>query len=216
MEKFDYKKEYKDLYMPSNKKPVLVNVPAMNFILVDGRGDPNNNPEFQKAVEALYSISFTIKMSPKKGTVPDGYFDYVVPPLEGLWWLEGDKEFSFNERDNWRYSLMIRQPEFVTRGMVERTISELKTKKGNEKLDNVRFEEFNEGLCVQMMHIGPYSTEPETIEKMDNFIIEKGYVKTIGAGGKHHEIYLSDPRRTKPEKQKTVLRVPVRFSQKSV
>lgn len=209
MEKLDYKKEYKDLYMPSNKKPVVVDIPRMNFIMVNGKGDPNNNPEFEKAVEALYSVSYTIKMLPKKGIVPEGYFDYVVPPLEGLWWLEGSEEFSFAERENWRYTLMIRQPEFVSEQLFQQCLKEAELKKNNEKLNEVTFGGFIEGPCVQMMHVGPYAMEPETTEIMEKYIVESGYLNAIGHGGKHHEIYLSDPRKGDPAKMKTVLRIPV-------
>ncbi|MDP4089824.1 MAG: GyrI-like domain-containing protein [Bacillota bacterium] len=210
MEKMDYKKEYKDLYVPSNKKPVLIDVPEMKFVMVDGCGDPNNNPEFEKSVEALYSVSYAIKMLPKKGIVPEGYIEYVVPPLEGLWWIEGSDKFSFTERENWRYTLMIRQPEFVTAELFQQCLMETKRKKNNEKLEEVGFESFTEGLCVQMMHIGPYATEPETKEVMENFLTENARRDETGAVRKHHEIYLSDPRKGDPEKRKTVLRIPVK------
>ena len=204
---FDYKKEYKDLYMPKDK-PVLIDVPDMNFIMVDGSGDPNDNPDFQQAIELLYGLSFTIKMSKKKGKQPEGYFEYVVPLLEGLWWID-EGVFSLEVRDNWKWTVMIRQPEFVDQDLFAWAQSELKKKKPELPIENARFEAFHEGLCVQIMHIGPYATEPETMKKVEAFIAEQGLRDKVSSGGKHHEIYISDPRRCKPEKMKTVLRHPV-------
>lgn len=203
----DYKREFKELYLPP-RNPVLVTVPSMHFIMLDGTGDPNGNQAFQQAVELLYGLSFTIKMSKMKNKQPEGYFDYVVPPLEGLWWIDGGK-FSFEERDNWRWTLMIRQPEFVTREVFAWAVQELAARKPDLPVDKAKFEGFDEGLCVQAMHIGPYSTEPETIAKIDDFIRSHGLKCRLGSDGKHHEIYLSDPRKSKPEKLKTVLRHPV-------
>ena len=204
---FDYKKEYKELYMPKNK-PMLIEVPTMNFVMVDGRGDPNNNPDFQKAVELLYGLAFTIKMSKKKGNQPKEYFEYVVPPLEGLWWVE-DGEFCLEKRDNWKWSLMIRQPEFVNEEVFKWAGEELVRKKPEITTEKARFGAFEEGLCVQIMHIGPYSTEPETVKKINTFISQENLVCRLANGGKHHEIYLSDPRRCNAERMKTVLRHPV-------
>jgi len=203
----DYKKEYKDLYMPKDTA-MLIEVPAMNFIMVDGKGDPNNNSEFQEAVELLYGLSFTIKMSKMKGSQPDGYFEYVVPPLEGLWWID-EGEFLFEDRGNWKWTLMIRQPEFVTAEFFEWACKELKNKKPALPVERTRFASFYEGLCVQIMHNGPYAKEPETMEKIDGFMKANGLQDRLGHGGKHHEIYLSDPRKSKPENMKTVLRHPV-------
>jgi len=203
----DYKKEYKDLYMPKDK-PVLIEVPSMNFLMVDGSGDPNNNPGFQQAIELLYGLSFTIKMSKMKGNQPEGYFEYVVPPLEGLWWID-EGGFSFEMRDNWKWTLMIRQPEFVNEEVIKWASNELMRKKPELATKKARFEVFEECLCVQIMHIGPYSTEPETMKKIDAFVLERGLKDRLGSGGKHHEIYLSDPRKCKPERMKTVLRHPV-------
>lgn len=204
---FDYKKEYKDLYMPKDK-PALIEVPPMNFLMVDGSGDPNNNPDFQYGTELLYGLSYTIKMSNKKGKQPEGYFEYVVPPLEGLWWID-EGEFSFEKRDNWKWTLMIRQPEFVNEEVVKWASNELMKKKPELDIGKVRFETLEEGLCVQIMHIGPYATEPETMKKVEAFLSENGLRDTLRLGGKHHEIYLSDPRKCKPESMKTVLRHPV-------
>lgn len=205
MEKpFDYKKEFKDLYIPKNK-PILIEVPPINFIMVDGRGDPDNNQSFQKAIEVLYGLSFTIKMSKKKGNEPEGYFDYVVPPLEGLWWID-EGHFSFEKRDNWQWTLMIRQPEFVNKDVFHWALGELSKKKPELAVNQCCFEKFDEGLSVQIMHIGPYSTESETMKKIEEFILQEGLKDRLTGGGKHHEIYLSDPRKCKPERQKTVLR----------
>ena len=204
---FDYKKEYRDLYMPKDK-PVLIEVPPMNFLMVDGSGDPNNNPEFQEATELLYGLSYAIKMSKKKGKQPEGYFEYVVPPLEGLWWID-EGSFSLEKRDNWKWTLMIRQPEFVNEEFIQWATKELKRKKPELATEKVRFAAFEEGLCVQIMHIGPYSTEPETMRKVEAFLSERGLQDRLSNGGKHHEIYLSDPRKAKPETMKTVLRHPV-------
>lgn len=205
-DKLDYKKEYRDLYMPKSK-PSLIEVPAMNFIMIDGKGDPNGE-EYQKAVSALYALTFTIKMSKMNGNQPEGYFEYVVPPLEGLWWCSGG-EFDFNKRDNWLWTSMIRQPEFVTEDVFKWALSECSRKKPDIDVSGARFESFSEGLCVQLMHNGPYADEPESMEKINSFINENGFIDEVGNIRKHHEIYLSDPRRTAPEKLKTVLRHPV-------
>ncbi|KNF08977.1 hypothetical protein CLPU_4c00230 [Gottschalkia purinilytica] len=205
--KLDYKKEYKDLYQPKSK-PSIVNVPEMNFIMVSGKGDPNSEV-FQQAVELLYGLSFTIKMSKMKGNQPEGYFEYVMPPLEGLWWIE-DGEFSFRERDNWVWAIMIRQPEFVTDSVFQWACNEYKRKKGVIDLSKVSFETYNEGLCVQAMHRGSYKNEPETVEKMKAFMVENNLEERLMDGGKHHEIYLSDPRKTLPEKLRTIIRHPVK------
>lgn len=205
-DKLDYKKEYKDFYMPKSK-PSLIDVPAMNFIMIDGKGDPNGE-EYQKAVSALYALTFTIKMSKMNGNQPEGYFEYVVPPLEGLWWCS-DGKFDFDRRDNWLWTSMIRQPEFVAEDVFKWAVSECSKKKPDIDVSRARFESFSEGLCVQLMHIGPYADEPESMEKINSFIDENGLIDEVGNIRKHHEIYLSDPRRTTPEKLKTVLRHPV-------
>lgn len=187
---------------------MLIEVPSMNFIMVDGRGDPNGNPDFQQAVQLLYGLSFTIKMSKKKGKEPEGYYDYVVPPLEGLWWIDGGS-FSLEQRDNWLWTLMIRQPEFLENGFFTGVQMEFQKKKPELAVEKARFENFTEGLCVQTMHIGPYATEPETMAKIEDYIRGQGLIDLVSQGGKHHEIYLSDPRKGKPENMKTVLRHPV-------
>lgn len=214
---FDYKKEYKDLYMPK-QKPVLIDVPVMNFIMVDGEGDPNTSPQYQEAMEILYGLSFTIKMSKMSGQQPAGYFEYVVPPLEGLWWFAGDKFDNTKpvEKAKFQWTSMIRQPEFVDEGVFDWAVETLKKKKPHLDLAKARWETFREGLCVQMMHIGPYDTEPATIAQMEQFVTDSGYLNAISdilPGGqirRHHEIYLGDPRKTAPEKMKTVIRHPVK------
>jgi hypothetical protein len=222
--KLDYKKEYKDLYMPT-AKPSVIGVPAMNFIMVDGKGDPNEEGgEFQQATELLYTLSYTIKMgykfSGKPGGRPEGYTDYVVPPLEGLWWMEGE---SFNgsdfsalvHKDQYVWTAMIRQPEFVTREVFEQACREAVKKKPGLDPSGSRLVTFEEGLCVQAMHIGPYDEEPKTIAQMEAFLAVNGYRNAIndrrpdGTVRRHHEIYLGDPRKTDPSKLKTVLRHPV-------
>jgi hypothetical protein len=203
---FDYKVEDRKNYS-ANSNPVLIDVPKMNYIMINGYGDPNGE-EFQKAVEALYGIVYTIKMGFKKIKPPQGYFNYVVPPLEGLWWVE-DNNFSLNNKSNWFWTLMIRQPEFINENILEWGIKEATKKKSSIDFSKIRLEMMNEGLCVQIMHTGPYSTEPRTMLKVTNFIKENNLKDEVGLLRKHHEIYLSDPRKTKPEKLKTILRHPV-------
>lgn len=199
MSKLDLKKEFKHLYNPSAKEVSLVDVPEMSFIMADGAGDPNNSAEFEEVIGFLYSISFTLKFIFKKGRPP---VDYAVMPLEGLWWMKGTSRFDMNNRDDWRWTLMIAQPDFITKNHVGQAVSEVAKKKGSAALSKVRFERFYEGLSAQIMHVGPYSAEGPTIERIDRFVKENGY-RSIG---KHHEIYLGDPRRCAPEKLKTVLR----------
>ena len=203
---FDFKKEYKDLYMPKSA-PMLIDVPPMSFIMLDGRGDPNGE-EYQNALGTLYALSYTVKMSKMGGKQPPGYFEYVVPPLEGLWWCDGDA-FDLNKRDRWLWTSMIRQPEFVTAEVFAWAKEAAKKKKPEFDYDKARFETFREGLCVQAMHTGPFDDEPATLARMQAFIEQNGLKSAVGAERKHHEIYLSDPRKTAPEKLKTVLRLPV-------
>jgi len=204
--KVDYKKEFQDLYLPKTK-PMLINVPPMNFIMIDGAGDPNHK-EYQLAIGVLYALSYTIKMSKMSGNQPSGYYEYVVPPLEGLWWINGGA-FSIKERDNWLWTSMIRQPEFVTPAVFVWAIEECRRKKPELDLAKARFDTFSEGLCVQIMHIGPYSDEPRSLASLKDFIQANSLIEQTGSDRKHHEIYLSDPRKTAPEKLKTVLRLPV-------
>ena len=202
MPKVDFKRELKHLYNPSAKEVVFVDVPKMNFLMVDGAGDPNNSKEFQDATEALYSVSYSLKFSVKRSV---GGVDYGVMPLEGLWWTKNMAEFDIKKKDKWQWTLMIMQPAFITMKMVESAVKEVEEKKELPALSAVRFESFEEGKAAQIMHIGPYADEAPTIEKIHKFIEESGSELI----GKHHEIYLSDPRKAKPEKMKTVLRQPV-------
>lgn len=215
MEKIDYKKKYKDLYLPK-KNPVEILVPEMSFIMVDGKGNPNEEDgEYKKAVEILYALSYTIKMSRDIKNELDNYFDYVVPPLEGLWWLK-DEDMDFSKKEKYLWASMIRQPEFVTKEIFELACIEVKKKKPNLDVSKARFEVFNEGLCVQCMHIGPFDQEYITTEKIDKYIEENNLIDDIsginteGLIRRHHEIYLSDPRKVNIEKMKTVIRHPVR------
>lgn len=205
--KFDYKKEYKDLYIPK-RKPMIIEVPTMNFIMVDGQGTPRSK-EYQDAMQVLYSLSFTIKMSKMSGQQPDGYFEYVVPPLEGLWWCDGGRLDWNVPKTQWLWISMIRQPEFVTEEVFQWAVEECKKKKPDIDISKARFVPFTEGLCVQMMHIGPYDEEYTSIELIDKFISENNLIDITDDIHKHHEIYLSDPRRTSKERLKTVLRFPI-------
>ena len=207
-EVMDYKKEYKDLYLPKNE-PAIIQVPEILFIAVDGKGNPNDaDGEYQKALEVLYGIQYTIKMS-KKGTyVPKGYFDYAVPPLEGLWWTV-DKEFDITNKSNYNWISMIRLPEYVTKDVFTWACEEA-AKKKKINTEKAHLLKFAEGLCVQCMHIGPYDDEPKTLALMDDFIKKNNLKKDINSKRRHHEIYLSDPRKADPSKTKTVLRIPVK------
>lgn len=206
-DKLDYKKEYKDLYLPG-RKPMLIEVPEMRFFMMDGQGEPGG-AQYQAALQALYALSFTIKMSKLGGNQPEGYFEYVVPPLEGLWSFPGGV-FDLNcPREEWLWTSMIRQPEFVTEEVFRWAVAECRRKKPEVDVSGVRFEALEAGLCVQMMHVGPYSDEPASLNKMRAFMHENGYSLWNDETHRHHEIYLSDPRRTAPERLKTVLRLPV-------
>ena len=191
------------MYIPKNK-PEMVNVPAMKFFMINGHGNPNNSEEFSKAVEALYSLSYGIKMLPKSGEMPEGYFDYTVYPLEGVWDLdeEGRQKESL-DKDHLVFTLMIRQPDFVTENMAVKIIEKIKKKKPDLLLDKVEFGTIEEGPCIQMLHQGSYDTEPQSFSTMEQFCHEKGLRRKEKT---HREIYLYDARKTPPEKQKTVLR----------
>lgn len=206
---FDYKKEYKEFYMPKNK-PEIVDVPAMNFIAVRGTGNPNDEEgEYKAAIGLLYGIAFTIKMS-KKGTHQiEGYFDYVVPPLEGFWWQDGVDGIDYGRKDEFHWISVIRLPDFVTREDFVWAVAEAEEKKKAD-FSKVEFLTIEEGLCVQCMHIGAFDEEPATISRMDEFLQENGYENDFSSGRLHHEIYLSDARRVPMERWKTVVRHPVR------
>jgi hypothetical protein len=201
MKKIDLKKELKHLYSASAKEAVIVEVPKMNFLVVDGQGDPNTAQEYRDAMEALYAVSYTLKFMIKRGEE----VDYVVMPLEGVWWTEDMTKFTMESKDAWKWTSMIMQPDYVTEELVQRALEQVREKKDLPALSVMRFEGVHEGLSAQIMHIGPYSAEGPTIERLHNFIREKRYELR----GKHHEIYLGDPRRSKPEKMKTVIRQPI-------
>ena len=204
-DKIDFKKQYKDLYMPK-ATPSLIEVPLISYLMVDGSGAPEGE-SYQEALELLYSIAYTIKMSKMGGTQPEGYIDYVVPPLEGLW--DCAAEGFDPDRTKWTWTSLLRQPDFVTQDVFAWACGELKKKKPELNLERIRLEPYDEGLCVQIMHMGPYSEEQASIDKLTAFIQENGLKDACGLHRRHHEIYLSDPRRTAPEKLKTVLRHPV-------
>ncbi len=210
MGKLEYVKAYPELYAPGTE-PSLVDVPEMTFLTAEGSGDPNElEGEFTKAVELLYGIAYTIKMSPKTGSAPLGYFEYTMPPLEGLWWFgDGAVDALTADKSLYHWTAMIRQPEFVTPEFFAWAAGEVKRKKKLDT-DRARLTRFQEGLCVQCMHIGPYATEPETIERMHAYAEAQGLLCDLSDERKHHEIYLGDPRRAAPEKMRTVLRHPVR------
>ena len=202
MEKIDYKKELKHLYKPSSKKVEIVEVPQMNFLMINGEGDPNTAKSFSDAIEALYSLAYTLKFMVKKG---DMGIDYGVLPLECLWWADDMSAFTTGKKDDWKWTLMIMQPELITQKMVKEATEAVKRKKNPVSLSLTRYEVFTEGKAAQIMHIGPFSEEGPTIEKVHLFIEENGSLRA----GKHHEIYLSDIRRAAPEKWKTVVRQPM-------
>ena len=206
---FDFKKEYKEFYMPP-KKPALVTAPKMNYIAVRGQGDPNpEESEYKQAIGLLYGIAFTIKMSKMGSHKIYGYFDYVVPPLEGFWWQEGVIGVDYSRKDDFNWISVIRLPDFVTREDFEWAVEEA-TKKKKTDFSKVEFFTYDEGLCVQCMHIGPYDDEPATVELMHNFMEEQGYELDITDERMHHEIYLSDARKVSQEKLKTVIRHPIK------
>ncbi|MBR6955726.1 MAG: GyrI-like domain-containing protein, partial [Firmicutes bacterium] len=205
---FDFKKEYKEFYMPP-KKPSIVTVPKMNYIAVRGQGDPNpEESEYKQAIGLLYGIAFTIKMSKMGSHKIDGYFDYVVPPLEGFWWQEGVIGVDYSRKDNFNWISVIRLPDFVAKDDFEWAVEEA-TKKKKTDFSKVEFFTYKEGLCVQCMHIGPYDDEPATVELMHKYMEEQGYELDITDERMHHEIYLSDARKVAPEKLKTVVRHPI-------
>lgn len=207
MQKLDLKKQLKQFYSPPVGKVVLVDVPAFNFVMIDGAIEPDHapgtSPGFEQAMQALYGAAYTLKFAAKQRKQDP--VDYPVMALEGLWWVE-DGQFDIRKPGNWKYTLMILQPDLVTPDMFGEALKKLRVKKPNPALDRLRFERFTEGLCVQMLHLGPYADEPASVEKMEVFARENGYVMQF----KHHEIYMGDPRRGDPAKLKTVLRHPVR------
>jgi hypothetical protein len=212
MKKLELKKDFKHLYLPSAKAPQVVDVPTLNFLMIDGAIEaglePGSSPLFEENMQALYGAAYTLKFMFKKRAADP--VDYPVMALEGLWWVE-DGFFDITVKDNWFYTVMIMVPDLVTSDIFTEALAQMRKKKGDQPgFARLRLEPFREGLCVQMMHIGPYATEPVSIAKMHAFMAENGYQDQVEQGGKHHEIYLGDPRRAAPEKLRTVLRHPVR------
>jgi hypothetical protein len=199
MDKIDFKKKFKNLYNTPSKEVVVVDVPAFNFLMIDGMGDPNTSQDYKNAVEALFAVSYALKFNVKKGKLA---VDYGVMPLEGLWWADNMNSFAEGNKDLWKWTSMVMQPEFVTEAMFKGAVEFVRKKKNPLALPMLRFESLHEGLSAQILHIGPYSTEKATVEKIHKFMEENGYI----FNGKHHEIYLSDPRKSAPEKMKTIVR----------
>lgn len=206
---FDFKKEYKEFYLPPSK-PVIINVPAANYIAVRGQGDPNQEGgAYQQAISILYAVAYTLKMSHKTDHRIDGFFEYVVPPLEGFWWQDGVQGVDYANKDSFHWISAIRVPDFVTQADFDWAVDTAARKK---KLDcsAAEFLTIEEGLCVQAMHLGPFDDEPATVAKMDAYLAQNGYANDLTAERLHHEIYLSDARKVPPEKWKTVIRHPIR------
>ncbi len=203
MNKIDLRKEFKEFYSPAAGKVVAVDVPAFNFLMVDGQGNPNTAQDYRDAIQALYGVAYTLKFMVKKGKTS---VDYGVPPLEGLWWADDMNAFVEGKKDLWKWTAMIMQPKYVTDALFREAVATVKKKKDPVALPKLRFEPFKEGLSAQTLHLGPYSAEKETIEKVHAYILKSGYV----LAGKHHEIYISDPQKTAPEKLKTIIRQPMK------
>ena len=202
VQKIDLKQELKHLYQPSAKEVVQVDVPTLRFLMIDGEGDPNTSPQYAQAVEALFTVSYTVKFMVKKGPAAT---DYAVMPLEGLWWADDMSAFAANDKSKWKWTMMIMQPHFVEVEVLHAAIAEVKKKKALPAINDLRIEDFTEGLCAQVLHIGPFSEEGPTIQKVHAFI---GASSSLA--GKHHEIYLSDIRRADPAKWKTIIRQPMK------
>jgi len=202
VEKVDLKRELAHLYRPSVRQVAPVDVPPMNFLMVDGAGDPNTAPAYAEAVEALFSVAYALKFAVKKGPVAT---DYSVMPLEGLWWSRDMSSYTTGDRSAWLWTMMIMQPDLVAHDIVERTLDAVGAKKDLPALSRIRFEAFHEGLAAHVMHVGPFSEEGPTIERVHDFIESSGHVRS----GKHHEIYLSDIRKAHPSKWKTIIRQPM-------
>lgn len=210
---FDFKKEYKELYQPK-KTPEIITVPKMKFIAVRGTGDPGEEGgEYQESIPLLYGVAYALRMSHKTNKKIEGYFEYVVPPLEGFWWQEGVKGVDYSKRETFQFVSMIRLPDFISEEDVE-WAKETTAKKKKSSYSKVEYYEYDEGLVVQCMHIGPYVEEQATVDKMHEYMESDGYMLDISDERFHHEIYISDPRRVEPEKQKTVLRHPIRAIEK--
>ena len=206
---YDFKKEQKELYQPKTA-PALVHVPKMNYLAVRGKGDPNDpDGEYARSIPLLYGVTYTLKMSPRAGHVIDGFFDYTVPPLEGFWWQPGLAGVDYANKAGFHFLSLLRLPDFVTRADFDWAVESATAKKKMD-LSPVEFFPYDEGLCVQCMHLGPYDAEPQTAAEMHDFMRRQGYALDITDARYHHEIYLSDPRKCDPARLKTVLRHPVR------
>jgi hypothetical protein len=206
--KLDLKQDLKHFYQPSAKEIVTVDVPSFSFLMIDGAGNPNTAPEYSQAVEALYSAAYTLKFAIKKSELE---IDYPVMPLEGLWWAADPDSFSLGRKDDWFWTMMILQPECVTQARVDQALEQVRRKKDVPALSKLRFESFHEGLAAQIMYIGPYAAEGPTIARLHQFIADNG----CGLTGKHHEIYLGDPRKSAPDKLKTIIRQPMAHQTKT-
>lgn len=206
---FDFKKEYKELYLPK-QKPQIVQVPPMNYVAVRGRGNPNaKNGDYQQGIKILYAISYTLKMSPKTGHKIEGFFPYAVPPLEGFWWHDGGAGMDYGHKDALNWISCIRLPDFICPGDLAWAAAWVAEKKKTD-CSAAEFLTIEEGLCVQMLHLGPFDAEPATVAMMDQYLAEQGFLKDVDGERPHHEIYLSDARRVAPEKWKTVIRQPIK------
>ena len=206
---FDFKKEYKEFYMPKNK-PQIVTIPKANYIAVRGKGNPNEEgEEYKTAIGVLYAVAYTLKMSYKTDYKIDGFFEYVVPPLEGFWWQEDVKGVDYGNKDSFNWISVIRLPDFITKENFDWAVSTA-TKKKKLDCSSAEFLTIDEGLCVQIMHIGSFDDEPESVAKMDAYLVEKGYENDLNDTRLHHEIYMSDARKVAPEKWKTVIRHPIK------
>jgi hypothetical protein len=211
---FDFKKEYKSLYAPT-EKPSAVDVPEMTFIMVDGKGNPNTSAAYKAAVEVLYGLSYGVKMSKTGGARPEGYFDFVVPPLEGLWWnANGGVITDISDKAGFCWTSMIRQPDFVTPEVFESIKAVVAKKKAGLDVSAARLQKFPEGLCAQILHVGSYDDEPRSTAVLEQFIAASGYSADFTNKRRHHEIYLGDPRKTAPEKLKTIIRYPITLSKR--
>lgn len=206
---FDLKKKFKEYYQPKNK-PEIVNIPSINYLAVRGSGDPNDETgDYKKALESLYAVAYTLRMSYKTDYKINGFYEYIVPPLEGFWWQDGTDGVNYADKTSFNWISVIRLPDFISGKDIEWAVRTA-TKKKKTDCSQVKFLTVNEGLCVQIMHIGPYDNEPVTVKLMDDYLAQNGYENDLNSERMHHEIYLSDPRKCLPEKMKTVIRHPVK------
>ena len=206
---FDFKREFKEYYQPKNK-PEIVNIPSINYLAVRGSGDPNDETgDYKKALESLYAVAYTLRMSYKTDYKINGLYEYIVPPLEGFWWQDGIDGVNYADKTSFNWISVIRLPDFISGKDIEWAVRTA-TKKKKTDCSQVKFLTVNEGLCVQIMHIGPYDNEPVTVKLMDDYLAQNGYENNLNSERMHHEIYLSDPRKCLPEKMKTVIRHPIK------